>query len=325
MVAPRDPAIASRAGFWCVEGMAGARDLLSIDRTERQRAQLFGTGAILLVAAADLLAAGPSRPRLVVWAALTGTFLLSAAVIRRGPAWVGLACSTATMLATLLTMVALAGLEGGVGSPYFLMMPAIPLLVVTVVPEDTLVSALGGLVVFAGGLWLLGRAGRAPGDLVTWGFMVLVLVFFALGASLRQRARRERSVAAELGRMAALEKLADSERARLMAERWAAVGLLADGVAHDVNSPLGSLRSNLAFAREELAAGRTGEVDAALLDAQEGVERIREIVASLRAFSLSEVEAQERRALAERPVSTPAPLPSRLTPVVGTPSARRPR
>jgi len=322
---PRVPAIASRAGFCCVVGMAGVRDLLSIDRAERQRAQLFGAGAIALVATADLLAHGPSPARLAVWAALVLTFLISSAVMTRGPAWVGHACGVATLLAALLAMVALAGLGGDTASPYFLMMPAIPLLVVTVVPEDTLVSAIGGLVVLSGGLWLLGRAGRPLEDLITWGFLVLVLVFFALGASLRQRARRERTVAAELERMAALEKLADSERARLMAERWAAIGLLADGVAHDVNSPLGSLRSNLAFAREELAGGRTGELDAALLDAQEGVERIREIVASLRAFSLSEVEAQERRALAEKPAPTPAPLPSRLAPAAGASFSRRPR
>jgi len=305
--------------------MVGVRNLLSIDRAERRRAQLFGMGTVALVATADLLAYGPSQARLALWAALILTFLVSIAVMTRGPAWVGHACGMATLLAALLAMVALAGLGGGTTSPYFLMLPAIPLLVVTVVPEDTLVSALGGLLVFSGGLWLLGRAGRPLADLVTWGLLVLVLLFFALGASLRQRARRERSVAAELERMTALEQLADSERARLMAERWAAVGLLADGVAHDVNSPLGSLRSNLAFAREELAAGRTGELDAALLDAQEGVERIREIVASLRAFSLSEVEARERRGLAEKPTLTPAPLPSRLTPAAGTPAVRRPR
>jgi signal transduction histidine kinase len=305
--------------------MAGVRDLLSIDRAERRRAQLFGAGTIALVAAADLLAYGPSPARLLTWAALVLAFLGAAALMTHGPAWIGHASSMATLLSTLLAMVFLAGLGGGTTSPYFLMLPAIPLLVVTVVPEDTLVSALGGLVVLTGGLWLLGRAGRPAADLVTWGLLVLVLVFFALGASLRQRARRERSVEAELQRVRALDQLAESERVRLMAERWAAVGLLADGVAHDVNSPLGSLRSNLAFAREELAAGRTGELDAALLDAQEGVERIREIVASLRAFSLSETEAQERRALAERATPTPAPLPSRLGPTAGPAAARRPR
>lgn len=305
--------------------MAGLRQHLSFDRAERQRAQVLATAVIVLVAGLDLLVAGPARPRLGVWAALVATYALSAALIRRGPAWVGHACSLATLFAALLALVALADLGDGVGSPYFLVLPTVPLLVVAVVPDDALDAALGGLVVFLGGLWLLGRAGRPAGDLVTWGLLVLVLVLFALGASLRQRGRRERAAAAERERVRTLERLADSERARLMAERWAAIGLLADGVAHDVNGPLGSLRSNLAFAREELAAGAVAEVDAALADAQEGVERIREIVAGLRAFSLSDAEARERRALAERPAQTPAPGPAPPVPAAGAPPVRRPR
>jgi len=305
--------------------MVGVREILSIDRAERQRAQAIAVGVIALAAGADALAYGPARARLAIWAALGATYLVSAILITRGPRWVGHACGLVTLAAAIGAVVALSGLAGDTTSPYFLILPTLPLLVVTVVPEDTLVSVTGGLLVLVGGLWLLGRAGRPLGDLLTWGFLVLVLDFFALSASLRQRARRERLVATELERVKALEQLAESERSRLMVERWASVGLLADGVAHDVNSPLGSLRSNLAFAREELAGGRTGELDAALLDAQEGVERIREIVASLRAFSLSEVEAQERRALAEKPVPTPAPLPSRLAPAAGTSFSRRPR
>jgi signal transduction histidine kinase len=301
--------------------MARAQDLLAIDRRERQRAQLVAAGAITLAAVADLFAYGLAPERLAIWCGLVLAFLLAAAFMVRGPEWTGHALGLATLVAALLALIALAGLTGGTTSPYFLLLPTIPLLVVTVVPEDTLISALGGLLVFAGGLWLMRGAGRPVGDLVTWGFLLLVVVFFSLASSLRQRARRERTVAAELERIRTLEQLAESERARVMAERWAAIGLLADGVAHDVNSPLGSLRSNLSFAREELAAGRTVELDEALHDAQEGVERIREIVASLRAFSLSESEAQERRALAEQPTRTP----TRPTPRVEPPKTPRPR
>jgi signal transduction histidine kinase len=68
------------------------------------------------------------------------------------------------------------------------------------------------------------------------------------------------------------------------------MGKLAEGVAHDVNSPLGSLRSNLAFVREEIAAGRAQEreVDEAIEDALQALERIRETVASLTAISVPE-------------------------------------
>jgi PAS domain S-box-containing protein len=81
----------------------------------------------------------------------------------------------------------------------------------------------------------------------------------------------------------------------LMADRMAAVGTLASGVAHEINNPLACVTANLELLREELtpsearaaAASKMSpdEILAALDDAREGAERVRLIVRDLRLFA----------------------------------------
>ncbi len=86
------------------------------------------------------------------------------------------------------------------------------------------------------------------------------------------------------------------------AERLAATGTLSRGLAHELNSPLASVVANLFFAREQLAAVRTGgvaegpvsthlleDVGQAVEDAAECAGKIRDIVADLRLFALGEI------------------------------------
>jgi PAS domain S-box-containing protein len=88
----------------------------------------------------------------------------------------------------------------------------------------------------------------------------------------------------------------EAESALLLSSRLAAVGTLAAGVAHGINSPLSAVLANVRFAAEALAGleARAGEVAAppeareareALADAAQGVERIREVVQQLRLFA----------------------------------------
>jgi two-component system NtrC family sensor kinase len=73
-------------------------------------------------------------------------------------------------------------------------------------------------------------------------------------------------------------------------ERMAAVGMLASGVAHEINNPLAFVLSNLHYIEKELVRLKLpledmGEMREAITDAREGAERMRGIVQSLRALA----------------------------------------
>jgi signal transduction histidine kinase len=87
-----------------------------------------------------------------------------------------------------------------------------------------------------------------------------------------------------------------SERTRIMAklveaDRLAAVGTLAAGVAHEINNPLAYLLGGLDYVEQELAVGvgrdpaSLDEVRVVLGEMRTGGERIREIVRDLKTFS----------------------------------------
>ncbi len=73
----------------------------------------------------------------------------------------------------------------------------------------------------------------------------------------------------------------------LFADRMASMGTLAAGVGHEINNPLAFVAANLGFAVEELESdsGDLGEVTAALKEAQQGAQRVREIGRDLRTFA----------------------------------------
>jgi PAS domain S-box-containing protein len=84
-----------------------------------------------------------------------------------------------------------------------------------------------------------------------------------------------------------------------MTDRLAAMGTVAAGVAHEINNPLAFVLSNVEFAIEEIDDLK-GQMNAELRDellhalaaAQEGSERVRQIVSDLKNFTRSEGESQ---------------------------------
>jgi PAS domain S-box-containing protein len=82
------------------------------------------------------------------------------------------------------------------------------------------------------------------------------------------------------------------------ADRAASLGTLAAGVGHEINNPLAYVVANLAYLSEELKPLRQSnpgvdwvELEGALSEAQEGAERVRQIVLDLKAFSRSDATA----------------------------------
>lgn len=104
-----------------------------------------------------------------------------------------------------------------------------------------------------------------------------------------------RQQAAALGHEASrTEQLQLAERRQAQAERMALVGQLAAGVAHEINNPLAFVSSNVSIVREHLLGRNvlSEEPPAQVLaEAQEGLERIRQIVADLKAFARDEADA----------------------------------
>jgi PAS domain S-box-containing protein len=109
-----------------------------------------------------------------------------------------------------------------------------------------------------------------------------------------QQARKE---AEELVRRRSLE-LEAARNALVQAERLATAGQLAAGVGHEINNPLSYVLANQAYAVEELARMQAPipdvdveEIRRALVQAQLGAERIRDIVRDLRTFARGDPDA----------------------------------
>jgi len=157
-------------------------------------------------------------------------------------------------------------------------------------------------------VWAIDRAGRHAR--VELGLVASALVLVAGGIawiawwggrSGRDAAEREPAPATGNGdaeQVHADEELKGATERFLVSERLASLGVLAAGVAHEINNPLAWVISNVRVAEgmlEELpsdARAAVAQVREALRDAADGAERVRRIVAELKTFSRPDEEAR---------------------------------
>jgi signal transduction histidine kinase len=237
----------------------------------------------------------------VLWAAslLGYTYLIRSAPL----SWVG----PLTDLNVLVSSVCVLGLSvemGGVGGPYFLMVPALPMAITLIYRRHVRAVLICGAVGIAGTAVLLWRQGHSPSQAFTWLAVVtgiaLLAAYFARQTlqvqQVEQRARLERA------RRESLEALAFSEHRRAQSEKLAIVGRLASGVAHEINNPLAYVGSNVNFVHTELLEARElnrEELAEVLTETRVGIQHIQQIVSDLRGFARMDANEPTECSLAD--------------------------
>ena len=223
----------------------------------------------------------------VLWASclLGYTYLIRSAPL----SWVG----PLTDLNALVSTVCVLGLTvetGGVGGPYFLLVPALPMAITLIYRRHVRAVLICGAVGISGTAVLLWRQGHSPSQAFTWlavvTGIVLLAAYFARQTlhvhQVEQRARLERA------RRESLEALACSEHRRAQSEKLAIVGRLASGVAHEINNPLAYVGANVNFVHTELLEARElnrEELAEVLTETRVGIQHIQQIVSDLRGFA----------------------------------------
>ncbi len=162
---------------------------------------------------------------------------------------------------------------------------ALPLVFGLFARDSRMGSLTIGVTSLAGGLFVLLRDESDPSRIAQWLTLSVSAGVFGFVKQHLERRNLELTVA-------------ETEQAQTRlaaADRMASVGILAAGVAHEINNPIAYVTSNLDFVTKELSAlerkagvVRGSELDEALADAKVGCERVTSIVKTLSRLSRAE-------------------------------------
>lgn len=247
---------------------------------DQRRAFLWALPLVGTIGVVDTIASGFGT-KTVVWAVWLLSLSVLASRAGRSPTPPKTGLGFLTSILSMAAVLGLALLSGGSQSIFFFVLVMVPLMTGLVAPGDLHNQGLQGLIAVGGGVGVLLYEGAPFTRIVSWSVVVAIGLAFALVSSEALRRRQVQFLSLERERADALEKLAEAERLKADAERWAAAGYVADQVAHDVNSPLAAIRSSLHFALEELEGGRLDGTKEAIDDCSACVERIHVIVSDL--------------------------------------------
>lgn len=234
--------------------------------------------------------------------ALVLTIAAAAPVLMQKTRSVALAGHALT-LALFIAGTRFAFARGGLGSPPLIALGALPLIATFLCGPraggawTAIVLAEVGVfaVLRAQGVLLVDRVAPHRFWLEVSGALLFPLVI--LGLALAYDWSRTTAVRAQAD--AELERArAEQESSILRADRMAAMGQLAAGIAHEANNPLGYVSANLEFAEQRLQEADEKNLDQlrievaeALAEARQGTDRIARVVRDLKVYSRQPGEA----------------------------------
>ncbi len=194
---------------------------------ERQRVLLLCAGIIVLFAATDRITLGYFAWRPLVVRLLWALFIVATALNLRGA---GRARTRELMLALAVFSTAfyaaLAALTGGVASPLFHWMLALPVAIAVVIQDHPAAIVGSGLAMLAGGLGILTAADTAPALCWQWAGTAAIMVMLAAYISgsygrLHAREAALRRAGAEADTRARASEAADRRARRVPGHRRA--------------------------------------------------------------------------------------------------------
>jgi signal transduction histidine kinase len=177
-------------------------------------------------------------------------------------------------IATGAAVVAIVALDGGTASIYAGMLIATPFAVLVGMAELPLAAAIAGAFCVLGGAGIRISEGQPWSQIFSWLLLSSVMSALATWGTVAARRAWRIEVAAERERRTAVERLAEVERDQAEAERLAEVGRLAARVAHEVNSPLAVVKSNVQWLGRPEQEGSAAERAEVLAETLQSVKQI---------------------------------------------------